>query len=32
MQDESNAVMERSLFSLAWPVMLTIAVGISGPL
>jgi putative MATE family efflux protein len=24
--------MERSLFSLSWPVMLTIAVGISGPL
>lgn len=32
MKHESEAVKEQGLFTLAWPVMLTLAVGISGPL
>jgi putative MATE family efflux protein len=32
MRDAADAVKERGLFSLSWPVMMTLAVGISGPL
>jgi len=32
MEHEANAIKERRLFALSWPVMMTLAVGISGPL